>query len=332
MTSSRMVLAGILSAGLFSGCSGGGGGDDSSAQVPVNPLMITGTNGEQVAAEVVDKTADIADSGGVSQDFGISSNINSSDVVSFKDRILYLGLNKYALGSTSQFNTAAFSVEDSCEGGGKAMISFTGANNSTPIEGDTLSVILTNCVEGDEVLNGSIAITFNVLEGDVENQVSPWRIELGVQANNFSAKEGSETHSINGAFTLSTSLQGGINRFEMSGSDLIFTEGSGVARLTNFSFIGTEDSAIPANYTTEYNFVYAGSDIGGVVTVTTIVPFAGLGENPPDSGELKIEGESGSSIVVEANNGQATITIDENPDDPADDVVITGPWDSFFDE
>ena len=102
--------------------------------------------------------------------------------------------------------------------------------------------------------------------------------------------------------------------------------------MTNFSFIGTEDSAVPANYTIEYDFVYAGSDIGGVVTVTTIAPFVGVGENPPDSGELKIEGESGSNIVVEANSGQATITIDENPNDPADDVVISGPWDSFFDE
>jgi predicted methyltransferase len=113
---------------------------------------------------------------------------------------------------------------------------------------------------------------------------------------------------------------------------LIFTEGSGVARLTNFSFIGTEDSSVPANYTLQYNYVFAGSKIGGVVTVTTITPFAGQGESPPESGELKIEGENGSNVVIEATgNGQARITIDENPDDP-DVVIVEGPWDSFFDE
>ena len=329
MTNSRILLAGVLSAGLFTGC-GGGGGDDAGAQVPVNPLMITATNGEEVAAEVVDQTEDIADSGGVSEGFGTLSDSGGRSLI---DLVQKIALQDFTEWSTQSFATAAFSVEDTCEGGGTVKVSFTGANNSAPAQGDTLSAILNNCVEDDEVLHGSIVITFNVLQGDIGNQFSPWEMELGVQANNFSVKSGAETHSINGAFTLSTSLESGTNSFVMQGNDLIFTEGSGVARLTNFSFTGTEDSAIPPNYTIEYNYIYAGSNIGGVVTVTTITPFAGQGENPPESGELKIEGESGSNVVIEAiGSGQARITIDEDPDDPADDVIVEGPWDSFFDE
>jgi hypothetical protein len=98
---------------------------------------------------------------------------------------------------------------------------------------------------------------------------------------------------------------------------------------TSIALISLQNS-----YTFSCNFTYAGSDIGGAVTVVTNTPFAGQVAMAPASGKLTVTGSNNSSVVIEVIDiGRATISIDANGDGDFSDVgdrIIEGEWNVLF--
>ena len=330
----------ILYAGVLAGCSGGGGGDSggSSSSIPTGSLVINEGNGQKAAEEVVKTSDNVTQGNSATNAFIVGVEIEpEAEGILPGIRDLTLNLVKDRINDDYNPLVSGVTVTENCVGGGTLTLGiFDNNKNGQLDEGESVSMSFVNCSQEGTVLSGSMSLTINTLAGDVETGSGNWNLDVTAKIDDFSASVNGESYSIDGGFDLSASYDAstGLSAVQMQADNFIYTEGSEVARLSNFNFTSSVDSSVPANYTISYNFTFAGSSIGGVVNVTTNIPFTGQGENAPDSGQLTLSGANNASIVVEAiGNGQATISIDASGDGDFDDPgdrIITGDWDNFF--
>lgn len=338
MSKLRLFPVILLYGVALTGCGGGSGGE-SSRSFPTSPLVISEDNGRTVAETVVKTSEDITEGGSATNALLVGAKIESQEKnVLTGIRDLTLSLAKDRIADNYNPVVTGVSLTENCAGGGTLTLSVSDKNNNEQLdEGESVSMSFNNCSYEDVVLNGSMSLMINAVTGDVETGSGNWILSVTAEIDDFSASANGESYSMDGDFDLSASHDAtlGVTEVDMQASNFIYTEGSEVARLSNFDYAGSVDSSIPAKYTISYDFIFASSSIGGVVTVITNTPFKGQGENPPDSGKLTLTGANNASVVVEAiGNGQATISIDASGDGDFDDPgdrIITGAWDSFFD-
>jgi hypothetical protein len=334
------LVVGLI-AGVVVGCGGGDGSTanlSNTAGIPTDDLVITEENGQQIAEEVMTVSDDIIEGGAFSSSLLQADLLNPSNSVSGppspQTLAVKMARDQLPSSSANTFNNVVST--DSCPGGGTITTTVSDNNNNSQVDaGEFVSISFSNCLEQSTVLNGSMRITFNTIFGDVEFSSGDWTLGLSVQFDDFSASANSESYSIDGGFTLSTSYDAsaGVTTSQIQGTNLIYTEGAGIARLSNFDITSTTHNS-DNSYTLSYAFTYAGSDIGGVVTVVTNTPFTGQNASAPDSGKLTLTGSNNASVVIEAiGSGRATISIDANGDDDFSDVgdrIIEGEWNVLF--
>lgn len=330
----------VLTVGIVTGCGGGDDGD-SATQVPTTPLAITQENAQQVAKEVVEAGDDLTDGSEVPSQFVTGVVVEGGGLPGVRALTSKIALDWLEASHTAGIAMGAvFEQQVQCEGGGSASVKLTDNNNNEqPDPGDSIAIAFTNCVDNGTVLNGSMSFEVNKLVGDPEFDFDNWEFGVTAQFNNLSVSENGESYNLDGGLTLNASFLKSESTYSASiaGSRLTFKENEDTARLTNFNFSETlNESAIPGTYTVDYDFAYAGTDIGGSVTVDTVQPFNGLDGSPPDSGKLEIIGANASKAVVEAvGGGQVRIFIDANGNgefDSSDKLIREGPWEQVFDD
>ncbi len=336
MSELRLFLVIVLYAGVLTGC--GGGGSESNSSIPTSSLVITEDNGRAAAETVIKTSDDMTEGGSATNAFLVGVEIESEERDALPDiRELTLSLAKDRINDNYNPVVSGVTVTENCAGGGTFTLSISDKNSNSQLdEGESVSMSFSNCSYEDVVLNGTLSLAINALAGDVQTGSGNWDLSVTADVDDFSASANGQSYSMDGRFELSASYDAtpGVTEVSMLATDFIYTEGNEVARLSNFSHTSSIDSSVPVKYTIRYNFTFASSSIGGVVTAVTNTPFTGQGDNPPDSGKLTLTGANNASVVVEAiGSGQATISIDASGDGDFDDPgdrIITGDWDTFF--
>lgn len=194
---------------LLAACGGGGGGGGGTAapatQTTVSQLVVTDSNAQAVAAEVLETSTNIdaAQVGtgivtGVQVDSGAATN---AVVLSSVARDL---LSK----STGAALATGATVTRNCQFGGTLVVTDTSASATVAQAGDQFSVVATNCLDplgstGTQVLlNGSMTLTVQSGSFDSSSSVFPKNVTLRLVATNFAVTQGGVKSTANGDLTI----------------------------------------------------------------------------------------------------------------------------------
>ncbi len=311
----------------FVGC--GGSGTRSDLQVSTDPITITSDNSKQVSKSVVTIGDHLIRSTVMSSLF-YGSETNRRVVRGVTDItrsvVDYYANKRYVMSGVSP--TAIESAD--CSNGGKLLGDFLDNNGNTAFDlGDSLSLTLQDCVEGDVSINGSFSMVLTKLQTN--------EAEFVIQAYDLTIAAGVETLGLNGNFILASTADAvsGIATSLFRGTELSYQNGDEVMLFTQFNFAQSQGGTIPEQYALDYDYTYSSSDIGGQVKVVTEEPFIGQGDYAPDSGQATISGADCSSLVIEANTGQIKLVLGGQASCGSgitDELIYEGPWEQLVGE
>lgn len=218
----------------------------------------------------------------------------------------------------------------SCSNNGMLWGDFLDNNGNTAFDlGDSLSLTLQDCVEGDVSINGSFSLVLTTLQSN--------EAVFAIQAHDLTIAAGVETLGLNGNFILSSisDASSGIATSLFKGTELSYQNGDEVILITQFSFAQSQGGTLPEQYALDYDYTYSDNNIGGQVTVVTEEPFVGQGNYAPDSGQATISGADCSNLVIESNNGLVKLVLGSQAScesEMTDELIYEGPWEQIFGE
>jgi hypothetical protein len=318
----KISAIGITVLALF-GCGGGGGG--SGGTTPTADITITSGNAVAVARDVYDSVGDTASLG----DFGTGGLIGSTGPATptLSKAASSLAAKAGLSGSvdTGSLIAVAFGPEQSaCAVAGTVRISGDISNPDALSGGDTVTLVFTNCDDGDgQVVNGRLTLTIDSVSGDMTTQFFALGATLDFQS--FSVREAANTTTVNGGFSMLLDTTGyPVTEAALSSPYLSVTDGVRTATLSNYSTMATvdESSQPPAFSVTSSGRIDLPAR-GGSVSYSTPEPFAGFGEGDPDSGVLFVRGASGATITMTVQSStQVQLEMDYDGNGTVDETVI----------
>ena len=279
--------------------SGGGGGLGSSADIsytgPTAAVVFDESNIGAVASAAIGADEMIFDS-----DIPVISgvNITGDEIQQYKVlEIIEQLTRKVLVNHSSQYTEIAVGViktEDCIYGGS---VTYNGDYPADSV-GDYVTLSFNNCNDLGTVFNGSMTMTISSLSGDYITPTPPWEVGLVITFDQLNGDSGALL--IDGAVTatvgenLDSDVYVGIQ-----GSSLFVKAGSEQSLLTNFNMYSSYNIfSDPGIF--DSDFTYAGTDIGGSITVVTTTPFAMdyLNNLYPHAGAMTITGNDGANIWI----------------------------------
>lgn len=316
---SIMLLAG---AGMLGACGGGGGGD--TAISASDPVSVTSANAATVAGAAVNSADGLSgSSAGALGVFPASVGETTGVQIAAIDTVLQQVRRApeiLASGSSQVTAAAVQPINEPCDSGSISG-SFNDADNDLTLStGDSLSMTANSCSFGGVVMNGSISISNIVVNGDLNS--SAFRLQLSMQASNFSVTVGSETVSMNGGATISESSGNGIvsTRFVTDGMQ-IGIPGDTVA-LFNYVVETTENEATLEN-TLDISGVISSTSLGGSVVCTTEQLLKGIDSANPYEGVIVCTGADNTRVTLNAmsDSTKVELLVDEDGDGVTDNII-----------
>jgi histone H3/H4 len=73
------------------------------------------------------------------------------------------------------------------------------------------------------------------------------------------------------------------------------------------------------------------SDIPGALTIQVEQAIAGTGDNPPDSGRIRITAEDDGRLTITIEDGQLSLALDADGDGTVDDTIGPVDWADLID-
>lgn len=317
---------------LLGACGGGGGGGGDSVTTSSSPVTISAANAPQLAAAAYESTAGLEGGGGGATSFltgavtqTSSTNIDLVDVLISQVKTAA----QLASANASASLTGVVVSETMPCTSGSISITFDDIDNNQELStGDSMSFTANDCTEDGMVMNGSVSINNVTVSGDPQTPLSPYSMQFGIQANNFTVTEGIESVALNGSMTMSESTSDGILfTHSITGSSIQVTEGGVSASLTNFNIQSTEDTLA---YTLDLNATVSSPEIGGSVTIVTDTIFQGDSlADYPSSGQATITGANNSRVTLIAMGpNNVRLEIDEDGNGTAETFIDTT-WDNL---
>lgn len=310
----------ILSA-LISACGGGGGGEGSSSNVPAAEVPVTEDNAQELASLVVG-------SGLLDDSFGEGFLDNATFGSSSGSTTLPLAQHKQTAVMTGHQDNE---FEMDCSVSGTMVWTFNVANENEMTPGDSIGFRFNNCDEGDgEITNGSLVMTFTSAAG-IDSPGGDSEIGLIIEINSLQTSGGEEDVSIDGSMSILVSTSGDETTSVISSNVLNMTQDNESIMLSNYSVNSTY-----TNSTGDYEISTSGTigtdQIGGTISFTNIVPFAGNEfDDYPSSGELLINGANDSTLrLVVLNNVDVSLELDIDGDGVVDTTIVTS-WQELED-
>lgn len=332
MAKSSTTLFTLLTFGMLTAC-GGGGDEGDSNDIPDERVKITADNGQAIARTVwnaIDLPEGLTSSSGFDSD--LSTELFKTPPFNVTGFSLKLIGHPITDSASSRLAERAASPQSSspCGGGGTMTVTLDDKDGNGRLDpGERLTVTLDQCVQADELLNGAFSM---VLKSDFEDSAGNWLVEREFTFDDFSQDSEGKSATLDGdLMSVEQYVQGtGILTTRLQGARLDFIKNAQSSILRSFTLTESIDSALPPNYTADYDFTYTGEDIAGTVVMVTDPALAGQLLSPPESGRLSLTGADRSKVAVEAiGNGLATLSVDANDDgdfsDPGDKVV-TDTW------
>lgn len=322
------VGAMMISAAMMAGCGGGG---DSATTVTAATSTISSGNAPDVAANAVNASNGISQSGSVSSLItGVTvdaSNAGSAGLIDTSLQQIYKVLEKQAAANLVAGVTTTQSYP--CTNGGSISATVSEAVTGTLSSGDSVALTATQCIEGSTTLNGGLSVSFSNLSG-TPGSATAWSGALGLNFKNFSIAAGTEAALANGDMALSinqlgyqdatASISGNSLQLSLSRSGAVVIDRT----LSAYSYTGAVKSNLETysvNFTMTGDFKIASN---GAYSVTTTTPFKRLTGAYPYQGALKVTGSGNTSVTLTAlDNTNVRLDIDKNGDGATDDTVNT---------
>lgn len=306
--STPIILASALA---LTAC--GGSGDSTSVTAvsytgPTAAIILDDSNQDDVSATAVDVGSGLFDSdlpfvGGVEA----SSNPVEYNLFDISKQITFNILKERDIPS-EQILTGAVLTE-ACTDGGSATISgaVDAFINDTIIPGESISITFNSCIEGGILFNGAVSLTINTLTGTIYDNLNPWEAGISLSYDQLSIDNG--LLFVDGDITLTTGENATSYYDTVSGTSLYVASGADQALLTNYVLSLITDNTTFAE-TIDSDFTYAGTDIGGSITVETTAPFVTNSfDMYPNQGSGTVTGAGGAKIRLTAID-EDWVTID----------------------
>lgn len=323
LTSSAIVLCAC-------GGGGGSGGDGGTGTAPAaanTPVTITAANAPNVAGTTFDVSDSLAGGGGVSNVLTASVGGRPTTDTRVIDALITQIKQTPVLFEKRTAGVSPAAVvqitNEPCDSG-----TFSGSindadNDQNLSSGDSFTITTNNCNFSGTVMNGSMLIDNLVIGGGFINDIAPYTFSARLQATNLSITDNGETVVMNGDATLSESSNDGItttSRYSGNGTNLVFN--GDTLTLSDYAIDAIVNNATGA-YTLSLNGAISSASIGGSVTVTTTVPFTGVGNFDPTAGEATCVGANNTSVTLIANSDGLTVQllVDGNGDGIDDDTL-----------
>jgi hypothetical protein len=207
---SRLVRSAflIVPAMLLAACGGGGGGGGGTpapATQTTSQLVVTDSNAQAVAAEVLETSTNIdAAQVGTAVVTGVQV-----DATGGSNALVLASVARDLLSkSTGPAMATGATVTRNCQFGGTLTVTDTSASSTVAQTGDTFSVTANNCLDPlggtgtQTLLNGSMTLTVASGSFDSSSNTFPKNVTLRLVANNFAVTQGGVKSTSNGDLTI----------------------------------------------------------------------------------------------------------------------------------
>ena len=191
-------------------------------------------------------------------------------------------------------------------------------------EGDTFQVEYSNCDDGaGEVLDGTIDMRVDAFEGDIF--IGAYDMTMTMNVTDFQVTTGMDVLTSNGdaTATLNTLVASAISA-SVSGNTMTMDMNTGSDTLSTYSSAQTLDTVDPQlPYTMTASGTLDSYKLDGVIRYSTPMTFVGFGASYPHEGELFVEGDNSSALLVADNDVDVHIDVDSNGDGTVDETIVT---------
>lgn len=311
MKFTRTLLVTSVMLGL-SACGGGGSDGDSnnegSGNVSTTPVVITEENGRQIAASGASGALSAGDATRDAADF--DDSITSEHVVPSVKNVVRLALSK----SDDFSSRAKSSVTNDCDSGSVTMTVNDANNNEELDSGDSIEMTFNNCSDSDydggtTTMSGSTTITFTNIDLMGEN------MDVKIEFDDLTTVDATDTVSMDGDIRLVSTVSNDLSSSRVSGDKIEARVNDDFVLVRDFDMEQTWNE-INNEWTQSTDAKYASSEFDGQVTIDTIRALQGTGDNPPYTGEMRIEGADNTFVALDADTGNLNtvfVTINDGP-------------------
>ena len=320
MTMIKPWFGAALLALALSGCGGGGGGGPA----PPDGTEPTGTINTGTTLAVAGRAIDMALQSG---SFGGITDFVGLTVASANSPTTRIGQGKMAKPGNPAFwaGVPVGPEVRECEEDGTETVSGDIASPLTVTAGDFLDYVWVNCDDGlDQVINGTIRLTFTEFEGDLLAGRILLGVSLGVE--DFRISEGLDFRITSGDLTLRIdSRTQPETTIDTLGNSLMVTSNQSTETLRQFSSSVIEDTSMfPSNFTTDVTGTVASTLFDGTVSYEMPIPFQSSGDAFPYQGEMRVFGSGGATIrIIALDQFKVRVEADFNGDGALDATTDT---------
>lgn len=311
---------------LLAACGGGGGGGGGTpppATTTASQLVITDSNAQAVAAEVLETSTNI-DAAQVGTGIVTAVQVETGGA---SNALLLAAVARDLLSkSTGPALATGATVTRNCQFGGTLVVTDTSASATVATAGDQFSVVANNCLDplgntGTQVLlNGTMTLTVVSGSFDSSSTTFPKNVTLRLVATSFSVTQGGVKSTSNGDLTIGIAEPSASNsNLSLSSASLGNTvEKSGVSHTitlkdyTHSVNVTSTQATVSITATVESNNVRFGSGVFNY-QLSTLSPIV-ISSSGYTSGGLKVAAShSGLQLsVVPTNN--FSLQVDTNGD------------------
>lgn len=337
MNTHRLLPSGlslVSTALLLSACGGGGGGGGagSDPQPARQPLAITSSNYQTVAAQSVGTGAYMRDAGAGSV-LGVDAQALPQPLWIAQREALKLATRFGQAQGTSTVQGATQTVVQPCALGGSIEITLVDANGNQSLDtGDSMTLKASACRESTGTLDGSMDYSMKSVSGIFGT--AQYSATIAVKLTNLRVTSAAGSTSGQGEFQMTVTATGvsttsvalNIPSFVTNGTS---GGGSFQTTLTGFSL---NVSTVPSGAGYRSTLTYGGTINSTVldsrdITVSTLVAVVQESTGSyPASGQILAKGANGSQVRVTAQpGGKALVELDANGDN-AFETSTTKNW------
>lgn len=291
--------------------------DDDSEDVTTTPLTITSENAPQVTGAVWNTTADANDLGQISEK-------TIEDLIKRAEQSQAASVSATPLG-------ISLNIPVNCDSGSVSISWGDGDNNTIPTPGDTFTFVFTQCNLGSAgaTLTGTMSLTLKPEVGSDPTRIGLAAdiifssLQVTIDSEQFIA-DGDATLTAGALVPENTSLLG----VRLTGNSLTLRQANKTATLSGYSLLKTVDPLAQTRpYTVQLSGTLTTTELGGSVVFNTEQALQGVGDAPPTSGVLLIQGSNltnglnATLRVTAIGEGKVRLELDAATDTTWDQIL-----------
>lgn len=197
-----------------------------------------------------------------------------------------------------------------CDNAGTLTPTGTGLDDLMLMVGESFGADFGNCETGGLTLDGSVTYTATAITGVFLDLFADWSVTFDVTFTGFTATDGSQVESLDETFTMNFSYNATTSELtvDQDGETLVLQGGSLV-------FNDLSYAEMNGNYELSFDATFDADGLTNDLALTTPQPLVGPILGVPESGQVLITANDGSTLTLTFTGGGAvTVALDEDGD------------------